>query len=245
MFYNGFGGFLFDEGSRFIPLVKNPETMTFRLTLEFLRLLKKNNNREWFNANKAKYETARQEFEVFVQDLIPSIGKFDKDIRGVEAKKCIFRIYRDVRFSKDKSPYKNHFGAFITYTGKNSNGPGYYFHIEPGNCFLAGGIYQPGGDKLNLIRKEIDFNLKDFKRILKHADFVKYFGGLSEMGKLKTAPKGFPGNHPAIELLKQKSYIVSHKISEKQVLSEDFLTYTLKTFRALRPLNKFLNTALD
>ncbi len=219
--------------------------MISKSTLDFLKLLKKNNNRDWFNAHKEKYESAKKEFEIFIEKLIREISRFDKGVAGVMAKDCVFRIYRDVRFSKDKSPYKNHFGAFITSNGKNSNGPGYYIHIEPNNFFIAGGIYQPDGMQLNLIRKEIDFSLKYFKKILKHADFVKYFGQLSDMGKLQTAPKGFPKDHPAIDLLKHKGYIVSHNLNEKQIISKDFLTYCVKIFRAMHPLNKFIKIAMD
>lgn len=219
--------------------------MLSKSTRTFLKSLSKNNNRDWFNSNKPKYELAKKEFENYIDKLIREISRFDKDISGVKAKDSIFRIYRDVRFSKDKSPYKNHFGAFITYYGKNSNGPGYYIHLEPGNCFLAGGIYQPDGKQLELIRKEIDFSLKYFKKILNNSEFVKYFGELSDMGKLKTAPKGFPKDHPALNLLQHKNYIVSHKVSDKIAFSKDFPSYSLKTFRAMRPFNKFLNTALD
>lgn len=219
--------------------------MLSKSTLDFLRSLKKNNNRDWFNANKPKYEQAKKEFEVFIDKVIREISRFDKNITGIKAKDCVFRIYRDVRFSHDKSPYKNHFGAFITGRGKNSNGPGYYIHTEPGNSFLAGGIYQPDGSQLELIRKEIDFSLKYFQKILNNKDFTKYFNGLADEGKLKTAPKGFPKDHPAIELLKHKSYIVAHKINDKQVIASDFLPHSLKIFRAMNPLNKFLNTALD
>jgi uncharacterized protein (TIGR02453 family) len=218
--------------------------MLSKSTLSFLSNLKKNNNRDWFNANKPKYELAKKEFEDFIEKAIREISRFDKTITGVKAKECVFRIYRDVRFSHDKSPYKNHFGAFITGRGKNSNGPGYYIHIEPGNCFLAGGVYQPEGSQLELIRKEIDFSLKYFKKILGHKDFIKYFGELADEGKLKTAPKGYPKDHPAIELLKHKSYIVAHKVSDKQI-TEDFFPYAMTIFRAMSPLNKFLNTALD
>ena len=219
--------------------------MLSKPTLDFLKSLKKNNQRDWFNANKSKYESTKKEFEIFIAKLISEISRFDKIVSGTEAKNCIFRIYRDVRFSHDKSPYKNHFGAFISYKGKNSNGPGYYIHIEPGNCFLAGGIYHPDGVQLNLIRKEIEFSLKYFKKILNNKDFVKYFGGLSDMGKLKTSPKGFPKEHPALELLQHKSYIVSHSVNDKQVISDNFFSYSVNIFRAIRPLNKFLNTAMD
>lgn len=213
-------------------------------TLSFLKSLKKNNNRDWFQANKDKHDAAKTEFENFIEKLIKEIVKFDKKIAGQKAKDCVFRIYRDVRFSKDKSPYKTHFGAFITTKGKNSNGPGYYIHVEPGDCFLAGGIYMPDGSQLAKIRQEIDYNLKEFLKILKGKDFVQYFGGLSDMEKLKTAPKGFPKDHPAIELLKHKSYIATHKISDKQVVENDFPDYASKTFRALYPLNDFLHAAL-
>lgn len=219
--------------------------MPTKSTLDFLRTLKKNNNREWFQANKSKYELAKKEFENFIEKSIREISRFDKRISGIKAKDCLFRIYRDVRFSHDKSPYKNHLGAFITDKGKNSNGPGYYIHTEPGNCFLAGGIYQPDSCQLELIRKEIDFSLTYFNKIINNKDFVKYFGTLVEEGKLKTAPKGYAKDHPAIDLLKHRSYIAAHKVSDEQAAEDDFFTYSIKVFRTLSPLNKFLSTALD
>lgn len=219
--------------------------MPSQAILSFLRSLKRNNNREWFLANKSKYDQAKREFENFIEKSIREISRFDKRITGIKAKDCLFRIYRDVRFSHDKSPYKNHLGAFITDKGKNSNGPGYYIHAEPGNCFIAGGIYQPESSQLELIRKEIDFSLTYFKKILNNKDFVKYFGTLVEDGKLKTAPKGFAKDHPAIDLLKHRSYIAAHKVRDEQAADDDFLNYSIKIYRSLSPLNKFLSAALD
>ena len=145
-------------------------------TLKFLRQLSKNNNREWFNTNKHQYEAAKNDYEQFVDRLIPAIEKFDKSVRGLKAKDCSFRIYRDVRFSKNKAPYKTNFGAYIIAGGKKSMKPGYYFHVQPGGeSFVAGGAYMPSSEVLAAIRQEIDYNLKEFEGILKSKTFSKIF----------------------------------------------------------------------
>jgi len=221
--------------------------MLTKKTIQFLKDLKKNNNREWFAANKSRYEEAKTEFENFLDTLIPKLAKFDKSIANLKAKNCVFRIYRDVRFSKDKSPYKTHFGAHITSGGKKSeihSKAGYYIHVEVGDAMLAGGAYLPPTEWLNAIRQEINYNANDFKKILNSAEFKKYFGKM-EGEKLVKAPKGYEPNHPEIELLKHKSFLATHKISEKELLSKDFLSHTVKVFKALEPFDNFLNRAMD
>lgn len=215
-------------------------------TFKFLRDLKKNNNRDWFNANKLRYEEAKKDFEQFINPLIASIGKFDKDIRGLEAKDCVFRIYRDVRFSKDKSPYKTHFGAHIVAGGKKNemHRAGYYIHISPGDCFMAGGAYTPPADWMNAIRKEIRYNAKELKKVLNRKEFKKYFGKI-EGEKLSRPPKGYEKNHPEIELLKHKSLLAVHKLKDEQVLEKSFLTHCSKVFQALYPFDKYLNQSMD
>ena len=126
-----------------------------RTIINFLKDLEQNNNREWFQANKVHYDTAKAEFETFINSLIPAIAKFDDSVKLITAKECIFRIFRDVRFAKDKSPYKTNFGAFIAKGGRKNHGPGYYFHLQPGECFLSGGVWMPSPDIMKKIRQEI------------------------------------------------------------------------------------------
>jgi uncharacterized protein (TIGR02453 family) len=218
--------------------------MNSKLILAFLKDLTENNNQEWFHKNKAAYEKARQEFEAFINRLIPAIATFDKGIKNVTAKECLFRIYRDIRFSKDKTPYKNNFGAFIAPNGKNSRSSGYYFHIEPSGSMVAGGMYMPPADVLKLVRNEIYFRADDFKKIIHHKTFISYFGSV-EGEKLVNAPKDFPKDFPDIELLKYKSYAVIHKLTDKLFLSDKLFDETLKIFKAMFPLNVFLNSALE
>ena len=220
--------------------------MLHKSTLDFLKALKKNNNRDWFTKNKDKFEEAKKDFHDFVQELINEVAKFDKSISGIEAKKCIFRIYRDVRFSKDKKPYKTNFGASFSKGGKNSPNAGYYIHIEAdGKSFLGGGMYMPEPDNLNKIRQEIDYNINDFKKIIYGKSFKNTFGELWSEDKLKNAPKNYPKDHPHIDLLKHKHYIAGADVNEKQVLSKNFLKQCAKIFKELKSLNDFLNTAIS
>lgn len=218
-----------------------------KATTQFLKDLKAHNNRDWFAANKPRFELAKKEFEEFVDALISEIVKFDPSIAHHSAKDCIFRIYRDVRFSPDKSPYKSHFGAHITSAARRSeihSRAGYYIHLEPGDTFIAGGAYLPQGDWLKAIRSEIAYDPKEFKRILNNKSFKDYFGDM-EGDKLKTAPRAYPKDHPEIELLKQKSFLAVNKCSDKDVLKTDFLQHCAKTCKALFPFDQFLNKAKD
>ena len=214
-------------------------------TLKFLKQLTKNNNREWFHANKPLFETAKSDFEKLVDALIPAIGKFDKSVHGLKAKDCTFRIYRDVRFSKNKDPYKNNFGAYITAGGKKSMKPGYYIHIQPGgHSFIAGGAYMPPSPVLNAIRQEIDYNLDEFESLLKSKTFKKYFKNL-EGEKVKTAPKGYAKDHPAIGRLRHKDYLAVHKITDETLLSKNAVSYLAKGLEAMKPFNDFLARAYE
>ncbi|MBI3815358.1 MAG: DUF2461 domain-containing protein [Nitrospinae bacterium] len=218
--------------------------MIGKQTFQFLKELKKNNNRNWFNANKEKYQAAAAEFEDFVNVVIASISQFDKSISGILAKDCIFRIYRDVRFSKDKSPYKTHFGAWIVKSGRKSHDEaGYYIHIEPDASILAGGAHNPPPDWLRGIRSKIHNNGKEFKKIIGSASFKKYFKEI-EGEKLSRPPHGFDANHPDIELLKQKSYLAVHKVDDKTVMSDNFIKLCSEVFKALYPFDEFLNQAI-
>jgi uncharacterized protein (TIGR02453 family) len=214
-------------------------------TLMFLKQLAKNNTKEWFDVNRKTYEASKAEFEIIVKSVIDKSLLFDNKLAGLEPKKCLFRINKDVRFSKDKSPYKLNMGASINPGGKKSEIPGYYIHIEPGKCFLAGGSYMPMPDMLAAIRQEIDYNTADFKKILNAKDFKTYFKELSQDDKLKTAPKGYPKDHPELNLLQHKNFIMYHPIKDEAVLNKNFPTYAAKVFKAMLPMNEFLRACME
>lgn len=220
--------------------------MIHETTITFLKKLKKNNNREWFEKNRLMYEAAKSDVEKNVGVVLAAAKQFDKRISGdLEARKCMFRIYRDVRFAKDKRPYKNNLGASFNPGSKNANLPGYYMHIEAGGAFLAGGIWQPPAPELAKIRQEIDYNLDEFKKIINDKSFRKYFGSLEQEDKLVTAPKGYPKDHPAIEFLKLKSFIAVAPLSDKELNSRQFTKTAITIFKAMLPLNQFIQRALD
>jgi len=216
-----------------------------KVVTSFLKDLAANNNREWFQANKGVYEEAKSEFEYVVNQLIPAIAKFDDTVKFLTAKDCMFRFYRDIRFSNDKTPYKTNFGAFITKGGKKSHGPGYYFHVQPGECFLSGGIWQPAPDLVKKIRKEIYYNVSELKGILADKTFTKYFTGIDDWDKQKLAPHEFPKDFPDMDLLKNRSFTVSHNLDEKILHSDKLQEYTLKVYKTLYPYNEFLRRAIE
>ncbi len=211
--------------------------------IPFLKEISSNNNREWFAANKHRYDKIKLAFEGFCDKLIAEIADFDNDIKIVPAKDCTFRIYRDTRFSPDKTPYKNNMGCFITPKGKNGNSAGYYFHIEPGNIMIAGGIYMPPADILKKIRSEIYYNANEFINIISDKKFVQFFGQIEEEGKLKKAPKDFPADFEHIDLLKYKHYTVINAVNEDFIYKSEFLNYSIEVFKAMMPLNRFLRRA--
>ncbi|MEI6695883.1 MAG: DUF2461 domain-containing protein [Bacteroidota bacterium] len=212
---------------------------------QFLQDLAANNNREWFQSNKKAYELAKTSVETFIKELISGIQSIDNTVVGISPKDCMFRINRDVRFSKDKSPYKNNFGGFIAKGGRNAMNAGYYLHIEQGSSFLGGGIYMPPAERLKLIRNEIYFNAPAFKKIIENQDFKKYFTEIWDDNKLKNPPKDFPKDFEAIELLKFKNYTVLHSISDEQVMQANFYQYVMEVFKTMLPLNNFLNNAIS
>ena len=209
-------------------------------TLLFLKNLHKNNNRDWFNENKDRYLSANANVVDFVETLIGEIGEFDEEILRTDAKKALFRIYRDVRFSKDKSPYKTNFGAGLG-MGKGNRISGYYLHIEPGKSFLAGGVYQPDTSVLKEIRKEISINSKEFLSILQEDEFRNNFRGLSVEQKLQRVPAGFEKDDPMAEFLKLKNFIVVHPVSNEALMKEDAAKNFAQIFKSIKPLNDFLS----
>jgi len=214
------------------------------LLFDFLRDLKANNDREWFQANKDRYNQSRLLFESFINDLIPLIRTIDPLVDMVTAKDCVFRIYRDVRFSGDKSPYKTNMGAYIARGGKSSLMAGYYVHFEPGASMLAGGLYMPPAETLKKIREEIYYQAEDLKKIIDSKEFTDCFGKLDDPGKMKNPPKGYSRDFPDIELLKFRSYAAMHPVPDRVAMSEDYLNYSVKVFRTLYPLNEYFNRML-
>lgn len=208
-------------------------------TLQFLKTLNKNNNREWFNENKQLYVAAQQNVIQFVENLIEEMAKFDDEILKIDPKKAVFRIYRDTRFSKDKIPYKNNFGAGLG-MGKGNRISGYYLHIEPGKSFLAGGVYQPEASVLKEIRKEISLNPKEFLKILDQTEFRNNFRGLSVESKLKRVPNDFEKEDPMAEFLKLKNFIVTHPVSDEELLHGNATENFADIFKTIKPLNDFL-----
>lgn len=213
--------------------------------INFLKLLESNNDRDWFNANRPDYEHAREQFELNLTTLIAGISSFDTSIGLLTAKECMFRIYRDVRFSKNKLPYKTNMGASIKSGGRKSGHAGYYLHIEPGKSFVGGGIYMPEPETLKKIRQEIYFNAEEFKKIINHADFKRAFGELSNEDMPKRPPKDFPPDFAEISLLKYKSYVVGHSLTNIEVASEDFPVMSIEICKAMKPFIDFLNRAID
>lgn len=214
-------------------------------TLRFLSSLKKNNNKEWFDKHKDEYLAAKENMEQVIGEVIQAISKFDKPIGALNPKKCVFRIYKDVRFSKDKTPYKTNMGASINANGKKAIEPGYYIHIEPGNSFIAGGMWMPPGDELKKIRQEIDYNPKPLKKALANPALKKYYGELSSENKLKTTPKGYDKEHPDIELLRNNSFIVWHKIPDKIISSKGFVKEISNGAKIMKPFLDYLKVAIS
>ncbi|MFK7905172.1 MAG: DUF2461 domain-containing protein [Chitinophagales bacterium] len=213
-------------------------------TLQFLRDLKSNNNREWFHDHKKTYNTAKEDFANFLQSLINEIQKFDSELGDLSPKQCVFRINRDIRFSKDKSPYKTNFGASIAPGGKKAMTAGYYLHIEPDNHFAGGGMWHPSSPHLKKIRQEIDYHTEDFSKIVTEPKFVRFFGGL-QGAQLKTAPKGYPKDHPAIKYLRFKDFVAVRKIDNQQVTAPDLVKVIAETMLTMKPLNDYLKQAIS
>lgn len=213
-------------------------------TLHFLTQLLKNNNRDWFTEKKETYLEAQRDVIVFVEELIQEIAGFDEEVLKIDAKKSLFRIYRDTRFSHDKTPYKTNFGASLG-MAKGKKLSGYYLHIEPGKSFLAGGVYQPESSVLKTLRQEISANGEEFLKILEQQDFRNNFRGLSVESKLQRVPAGFEKDNPLAEFLKLKQFVVSHPVSDAQLLHKDAAKNFAEIYKSLKPLNDFLNQALD
>lgn len=214
-------------------------------TIRFLKELKKNNNKAWFDTNRKLYEAAKADYASLIEAILEATTKFDPTIAGLTAKNCMFRINRDVRFSKDKSPYKSNMGAYMNAGGKKANTPGYYFHCEPGQSFAAGGLYVPEAPALAKVRQEIDYNFDEWKKIINAKTFKKYFTKVDGIDVLSRPPKGYSEDNPAIEFLKMKSFIVSRPLTDTDLQGKNLVKEIAATFEALKPMTDFLNHALQ
>ncbi len=214
--------------------------------LGFLRELKENNNREWFQENKSCYQQLKGEFEGLVDEMIAKIALWDEEVANLKAKDCVYRIYRDVRFSPDKSPYKTHFGAYICgFRGRNSGRCGYYLHLEPDACLLGGGCYCPEPALLKRLRQDIYENIEEFTSIIREPEFAAEFPVIGAEGKLKKVPAPFPADFPEADLLKNKNYDVLSMKPDKWFEAVDFPDKADAVFKKMYKFNRFLNYTID
>lgn len=221
--------------------------MLTKESLQFLDDLRANNNREWFLENKKRYEVFKKDYHQLVSDFLDTMKPMDPALEMLEVKNCTFRINRDIRFSKDKSPYKSHLGVWLSSGFKGLNRAGYYVHIDRNGSFIAGGFYAPEADDLKKVRKEIAFFHEDLEAILNEPNFKREFGDFSrnEKSLLKNPPRGYEKDHPAIELLKLKSFETIQKFDISEVTKKDFVAKMSQKLILLKPLNEFMNRALE
>lgn len=214
-------------------------------TVSFLKDLATNNNKPWFDANRDRYTAAKDDFEQFVAGILTTLGKDEPGFAEQKAKDCIFRIFRDVRFGKDKTPYKPNFGAFFSKGGRKFPGAGYYLHVEPGgNAFAGGGLWMPEAPILKAVRQEIDYNLNEFEGILKDRKFRKHFSGIQGEAT-KKAPQGYTEDNPAIEYLKMKSFTVTTPVADADLTDKNFAKKVTEIFGTMRPFIDFLNKGAE
>jgi len=212
--------------------------------LQFLKELDVNNQRDWFDVNRNRYEKTRKDFIDLTAWLIDEIRKFDSEIPLLQPKDCMFRIFRDVRFSNDKRPYKANYGSYIARGGRKFGFAGYYLHLQPGECFLSGGVYMPPAEHLQAIRQEIYYHPEEYLKLLTseplHSIFNQYY-----FDALKTAPKGYPKDWEHLDLIKNRSYAFGHPLTEGEILAADFPEKCIQYFKMIYPMNRFLNRAID
>ena len=214
-------------------------------TVKFLKTLKKNNSKEWFDQNRKSYEQAKENYLDFVGEVLGRMKKIDASLADLEPKQCVFRINRDVRFSKNKDPYKTNMGASFSKGGKKIQCAGYYFHLEPGASFIGGGFWMPMAPELNKIRQEIDYGAEAFYKIINKKKFKDIFGSLSESEKLSRPPKGYEADNPAIELLKLKSFVVMTTVKDSELTGKELASTVVDHVETMMPLVDFLNKAID
>ena len=214
-------------------------------TLQFLKAIAKNNHKEWLDANRTQYDAAKLNFIELISFCIQEHGKKDAAIATLTAKECLFRINRDIRFSKDKSPYKTNFGASFSKGAKKIQTAGYYFHLEPGENFVGGGLWMPMAPDLNKVRQEIDYCYKEFSSILNKPAFKSTYGDMDNSMKLVRPPKRFEIDNPALEYIKLKSFVVTRTIKDTELMDKQLVKNVVKDFKTIAPLVHFLNRAIE
>jgi uncharacterized protein (TIGR02453 family) len=221
--------------------------MLQKSTLQFLSELRRNNNKPWFDENRSSYDQARSDFEKFIGQVIKEMAKYDRDLTDLTAKQCMFRINRDIRFSKDKSPYKTNMGASMDRGGKKSIFAGYYFHCEPGQSFVGGGLWMPAPAETKKVRQEIDYCWQEFNDLLRNKTFKNIYGDLyeGEDSLLTRVPQGFEKDHPGEKYIRLKSWLAMKSISDKELTHPSLLKETVTAFKALMPLIAFINRAVE
>jgi uncharacterized protein (TIGR02453 family) len=218
-----------------------PKIAIKKETIDFLKKLSKNNSREWFSAHKEKYTAAHNNVIEFASSLLVEMKKHD-NIETASGKDSLFRIYKDVRFSKDKTPYNTHWNGGFKRATKKLRG-GYYFNIEPGNSFVAGGFWGPSPADMQRIKQDFATNHEEVRKILADKTIVKTFGGMTGE-QLITAPRGYEKDHAAIDLLRYKQFILRHKFTDEEVLSSDFAVKASEAFKKMRPFLNYMSEAL-
>jgi uncharacterized protein (TIGR02453 family) len=216
-------------------------------TLRFLDQLKQHNNKPWFEEHRQQYEAVKKDFEQFTATILKAVAEFDTSVAHLGVKDCLFRINRDVRFSKDKTPYKTNFGMGISKDGKKGIAAGYYLHCEPGAAFVGGGLWMPAPPELKKVRQEIDYNWQELSQLLQKDPFAKIYGDLSRTDEytLSRPPKGYEEDNAAITYLKLKSFVAMHPLSDKELISNSLEKTVIQAFEALKPVLDFINRALD
>lgn len=212
--------------------------------MNFLNKIAANNNRAWFQANRPLYKAAHTAFDDITTEMIARISEFDASVSHLTARDCTYRIYRDVRFTNDKRPYKIHMGAYINAMGKKTMHGGYYFHFQPGNCFIAGGDYYLEPNVLKAVRQSIVDNIDEFRAIVEAPEFYALFKEIG-LEHIKTVPQGFPKDFPYMQYLRPKDYCASTYVSDDFFLSADWAEHTAKIFRMLKPFLDFVNYTID
>jgi uncharacterized protein (TIGR02453 family) len=216
-------------------------------TIQFLKNLKKNNNKPWFDEHRKQYETAKKDFEQLTAEVIKATAAFDTTIQHLQPKDCLFRINRDIRFAKDKTPYKTAFGMSLSKDGKKGVTAGYYLHCEPGAAFVGGGMWMPQPVELKKVRQEIDYNWEEFSGIVTDKKFTTAYNDLvkTEEYTLSRPPKDYEGDNPAIAYLKLKSFVAMKPLSDDELMADGLVKKIADTFNALKPMLDFLNRAIE
>lgn len=241
-----FAGLPDDSRLLALHLLQSHYIMLQQSTLKFLSALDRNNNKPWFDAHRDDYVSAKEDFETFIAAVLAANTKLIPELEGKKAKDCIFRIFKDVRFAKDKTPYKNNFGAGFGKGDKKMTIAGFYVHLQPGDhSFVGGGLWMPEADALKKVRQEIDYNFDAFQKIIRKPSFQKMFGEPDQTEKLKKAPKDYQEDNPAIEYLKLKSFTVGTPFADKDMLATDAVRKISAAVKEMKPFIDFINAGLS